>query len=486
VNDDIMFKADVLISGDKIEAVGENLVVPQGDAVRVIDATSKYVIPSGIDPHTHLQLPFMGTVAVDDFDVGTQAAVAGGTTCVIDFVIPAKGQPLIEAYNQWRSWADPKVNCDYSLHVAVTYWNEKVAEEMGKLSTQLGVNSYKMFMAYKGAFMVNDAELYHCFQRCKQLGAMALVHAENGDLVAEGQKRVIACGVHGPEGHELSRPEEVEAEATNRAITIANQVNVPVYIVHVMSKGAADAVVRARHEGKRCFGEPIAAGLGVDGSKAFDKDWRKAAGYVMSPPIRSDPTTKDYLLQLLANGELSCVGTDNCTFNADQKAMGKDDFTKIPNGVNGIEDRMGVVWTRAVASGMMTPCDFVRVVSTTAAKLFNMYPAKGRLQPGSDADVVIWNPATKRIISAKTHHHKVDFNIFEGMEVTGVAEITISRGKVVWENDKLHTVNGSGRFIPRKCFGPAYDSIDLRDKVNDPARKKVEREPYKGPVLQLK
>ena len=412
----------------------------------------------------------------------------------VDFVIPSKTQTLLEAYDQWRGWADPKVNCDYGLHVAITHWDAQVAEEMGVLCRERGVSSYKFFLAYKGVFQVTDVEMFHGLQRCKELGALAMVHAENGDLVAEGQKHVLMCGVHGPEGHELSRPEEVEAEATNRAITIANQVNTPLYVVHVMSKGAADVLVRARRAGVRCFGEPIAAGLTVDGSKAFDKDWRTAAAYVMSPPLRSDPTTKDYLMRLLASGDLACVGTDNCTFNADQKAMGKDDFSKIPNGVNGIEDRMSLVWTRGVAAGYLTPSEFVRATSTMAAKLFNMYPRKGRLDVGSDADIVIINPNAKKTISSKTHHHKVDFNIcaysfffflililcmnnvtVEGIEVTGIPEVTISRGKIVWENETLSTEPGSGKFVASPCFGYPFEGVAIRDQVNNPALKKVDR-----------
>eukprot|EP01113_Clastostelium_recurvatum_P030904 TRINITY_DN3806_c0_g1_i6.p1 TRINITY_DN3806_c0_g1~~TRINITY_DN3806_c0_g1_i6.p1 ORF type:complete len:430 (-),score=131.96 TRINITY_DN3806_c0_g1_i6:40-1329(-) len=425
----------------------------------------------------------MGTVSVDDFDIGSRAAIAGGTTFFIDFVIPAKGQSLLEAYDQWRGWADPKVNCDFSLHVAVTWWSPQVSEEMGVLVRERGVTSFKVFMAYKGAFMLGDEDMYHVFMRCKALGAIAQVHAENGDMVAEGQKKMLAMGICGPEGHEMSRPEELEAEATNRAITIANRVNTPVYIVHVMSKGAADVICRHRKEGRRVFGEPIAAGLGTDGTHMWHHDWRHAAAYVMGPPLRPDPTTKTLLMDLLASGDLSCVGTDNCTFCADQKAMGKDDFSKIPNGVNGVEDRMSIVWHMGVATGKLTPSDFVRVTSANAARIFNMYPRKGRIEAGTDADIVLWDGEAKRTISAQTHHHAVDFNIFEGMEVTGVATTTIVAGRVVWEENKLNTTKGSGIFVPRTPFGFPFEGIDIRDKVRDERLRKVEREPYTGPVF---
>ncbi|KAL6059835.1 dihydropyrimidinase [Balamuthia mandrillaris] len=483
VNDDRQFKADVYCEGGKIKAVGLDLSVPEG--CHTVDATGKLVIPGGIDTHTHMQLPFMGTVAVDDFDIGTQAAVAGGTTMIIDFVIPQKNQPLLEAYDQWRAWADPKVNCDYSFHVAVTWWSEKVAEEMEVLTREKGVNSFKMFMAYKDVFMLDDEDLYHAFGRCKELGALAQVHAENGHLVAEGQKKMLKMGITGPEGHMLSRPEDVEAEATNRAIMIADRVNTPVYIVHVMSKGAAEAVVRARREGKIVYGEPIAAGLGTDGTNCFHRCWRHAAAFVMGPPLRPDPTTKEHLMRLLASGDLQAVGTDNCTFNANQKALGKDDFSKIPNGVNGVEDRMSIVWHMGVEKGILTPSQFVAVTSSNAARIFNIYPQKGRIDVGSDADIVVWNPSTKRVISKDTHHHAVDFNIFEGMEVTGVAEVTISRGVVVWADGELRTTKGSGKYVPRPCFGCVFDSVAVRDRERDELRLKVEREPYDGPVIKL-
>jgi dihydropyrimidinase len=342
-----------------------------------------------------------------------------------------------------------------------------------------------MFMAYKGVFQVTDQELYQAMIRCKELGALPMVHAENGDLVHEGQKKILSLGITGPEGHELSRPEEVESEATGRAITIASRANAPIYIVHVMSRGAAHAILEGRNRGVRVYGEPIAAGLGVDGTHMWHKCWRHAAAYVMGPPLRPDPTVKEYLMKLLSTGELSCVGTDNCTFNSNQKAMGKDNFANIPNGVNGIEDRMSVVWEKGVIGGHLTPSEFVRATSTSAAQIFNIYPRKGRIDVGSDADIVVWNGDATRVISKDTHHHAVDFNIFEGMEVHGIAEYTISRGRVVWENGVLKTVKGSGKFIPRLCFGPPYDGMEIRDKVRDERKLKVEREPYDGPVLKL-
>ncbi|XP_063055024.1 dihydropyrimidinase [Engraulis encrasicolus] len=482
VNEDVTQTGDVYIEDGKIVAVGLNLPVPDG--ARVIDANGKLVLPGGIDTHTHMELAFMGTKAVDDFNIGTQAAVAGGTTMILDFVIPQKGASLLEAYEKWRATADAKVCCDYSLHVAVTWWAEAVKKEMETLVREKGINSFKMFMAYKGVFMLQDDELYSAFSQCKDIGAIAQVHAENGDLIAEGAKRMLALGITGPEGHELCRPEDVEAEATQRAITIAHAVNCPLYVVHVMSKSAAKVVAGARRSGRVVFGEPIAAGLGTDGTHYWSQDWSHAAGFVMGPPLRPDPSTPGYLMDLLANDDLSVTGTDNCTFDICQKALGKDDFTKIPNGVNGVEDRMSVIWEKGVHSGKMDENRFVAVTSTNAAKIFNLYPQKGRIAPGSDADLVIWDPKATRTISAKTHHQAVNYNIFEGMVCHGVPVVTISRGKVVYENGKVLAKPGEGRFIPRKPFAEfVYKRVNQRQEVGVPSA--VSRPPYDGDVICL-
>lgn len=408
VNEDEMTKADVLCRDGKIVAVGPNLDAPTDDT-KIVDATDKLVVPGGIDPHTHCQLPFMGTVAVDDFNHGTRAAVAGGTTCIVDFAIPQKGESLLETYDKWRGWADPKVVCDYGLHVAVTWWDEegKVAAEMETLVKEKGIQSFKCFMAYKNVFMVTDAQMFEIFKVCRRVGALAQVHAENGDAIEDGQKRLLEKGVTGPEGHCLSRPADVEGEATYRALMIGDKVNTPVYIVHVMSREACDAVTRARKEGKICFGEPIAAGL---------------------------------------------------------------------------QDRMSVVWSRGVHAGILTPMQFVAVTSTNAARIFGMYPRKGVIRVGADADICVWDPNAKRTISAKTHFHAVDFNIFEGQEVTGVAHTTISRGDVVFENGALHVECGHGKFVPRDPFGYNFVKVGAKDKQRELEEQAVDRKPYTGPV----
>ncbi|XP_072046055.1 dihydropyrimidinase-like [Amphiura filiformis] len=479
VNADRQFRADVLIEDGKIKQVGTEITPP--DDAKTIDATGKLVMPGGIDTHTHFQFPIMGTVTIDDFYHGTKAAVAGGTTMIIDHCVPARGQSLLDGYQVWRDRADPNVCCDYSLHVAITWWSDKTPEEIHAICHEKGVNSFKMYMAYKDVLMLTDDQLYKAFSSIKDNGALAMVHAENGDVIEENSKKLLAAGITGPEGHLQSRPEEVEAEATGRAIMIANQVNCPLYVVHVMSKTSADEVLKARKLGKVVFGEPVAAGLATDGTHYYHKDWCHAAGHVMSPPLRDDPTTPAYLMDLLANGDLQVTGTDNCTFNTEQKALGKDDFTKIPNGINGVEDRMSIIWEKGVQTGKMDACRFVAVTSTNAAKIFNFYPSKGVIQAGADADIVIWDPEATRVISKDTHHQAVNFNIFEGMECHGVALVTISQGKVVWENNELNVVAGSGRFIDCPLHpGEAYERILQRDKVRKPI--KVEREPYTGPV----
>nr|CAB3239901.1 dihydropyrimidinase [Phallusia mammillata] len=483
VNADQSFEADVYIENGIISQVGKNLSTPGG--TKVVDATGKLVMPGGIDTHTHMQLPFMGTFAVDDFYTGTKAAISGGTTMIIDFVLDQKGVSLLEAYDKWKGWADPKVCCDYSFHVAVTWWSPQVSEELLELVTNRGVNSFKMFMAYKDVFMLGDADLYEVYKRCRDIGALAMMHAENGDVIAHEQKRMLDLGITGPEGHEMCRPEDVEAEATNRAVMIANRVNCPMYIVHVMSKASADVIVEARRRGNVVFGEPIAAGLGTDGTNYWHKCWRHAAGHVMGPPLRPDTTTPKYLMKLLASGDMECTGTDNCTFNGSQKALGKDNFAKIPNGVNGVEDRMSVIWEKGVASGILDENKFVAVTSTNAAKVFNIYPQKGVIAPGSDADIIVWDPNATRTISAKTHHQAVDFNIFEGMVCHGVTVCTISRGKVVYEDGRFTVSAGDGKYVPRKPFSNyVYDRVLKRREALKPVP--VEREPYTGAVYKRK
>ena len=448
------YRADVLIAGDTIAAVGPNLEPPNG--ATVIEAGDRLVMPGGIDPHTHMQLPFMGTVASDDFYTGTAAGLAGGTTTIIDFVIPNPQQPLMEAFNDWRGWAE-KAAGDYAFHVAITWWDESVHRDMGVLAHEHGVSSFKHFMAYKNAIMCDDEVLVNSFTRCVELGALPTVHAENGELVFRLQKALLAAGRTGPEAHPLSRPPAVEGEAANRAIRIAEVLGTPLYIVHNSAKQSLEAIARARNEGQRVFGEVLAGHLLIDDSVYRNPDFEFAAGHVMSPPFRSKEH-QEALWHGLQAGHLHTTATDHCCFCAPQKAAGRGDFTKIPNGCAGIEDRMSLLWHYGVGSGRLTPSEFVRVTSTNAAQIFSLYPRKGAVRVGADADLVIWDPNGSRTISAKTHHQNIDFNVFEGRTVTGIATHTFTRGQLAWVDGDLRAERGHGRYLKRPTHAPYIES----------------------------
>jgi len=458
------YVADVYCANGVIQAIGENLEAPAG--AEVVDAGGCMVMPGGIDPHTHMELPFMGTVASEDFFSGTSAAFAGGTTMILDFVIPAPQQNILDAYKDWRSWAE-KAAGDYSFHVAITWWDESVKRDMGILTRDYGVNSFKHFMAYKGAIMADDEVLVNSFSRARELGALCTVHAENGELVYRLQQEIFEKGIHGPEGHPLSRPPEVEGEAANRAIRIAEVLGVPLYLVHTSCKQALESVTRARLEGQRVYGEVLAQHLVIDDSVYRNPDWRSAAHYVMSPPFRPKGH-QEALWRGLQSGMLHTTATDHCCFCTDQKAAGKDDFRKIPNGTGGVEDRMSVLWHHGVRTGKLTPNEFVAVTSTNTAKIFNIHPRKGAVAIGADADLVVWDPEATRTISVETHHQNIDFNIYEGMEVSGVAAATISQGRVVWQDGDLKSVRGAGRHIDRPCFPTYYDAIQRRKELAEP------------------
>jgi len=443
------FVADVLCVDGLIAEIAPG--IEPGDA-EIVDAGGALVIPGGIDPHTHMELPFMGTVATEDFFTGTAAGFAGGNTMIIDFVIPGPQDSLLEAYKTWRGWAE-KAAGDYSFHVAITSWSDRVHEEMGILTREHGVNSFKHFMAYKGAIMVDDAVMLHSFTRALELGAICNIHAENGEAVAHLQQKLLADGVTGPEGHPLSRPPSVEGEAAQRVIAIAGLLGLPVYIVHVSTEDATAAITRARAAGQRVYGEVLAQHLVIDESVYWDKDFEKAAAHVMSPPFRPKHHQKA-LWAGLTSGNLQTTATDHCCFCAPQKAGGIGDFTKIPNGTAGIEDRLSVLWHFGVRTGKLTEQEFVAITSTNTAKIFNIFPRKGAIAVGSDADIVVWDPNATRVISAKTHHQKVDFNVYEGMQVTGLARSTIASGKLVWHDGTLRAVRGAGRYVDRPCFSP--------------------------------
>ncbi len=441
VTADLTYKADVRIEGGIITEIGPNL--KGGDE---LDATGCYVMPGGIDPHTHLEMPFMGTYSTDDFESGTRAALSGGTTMVVDFVLPGQGQGLMDAAQMWHNKAG-RASCDYSYHMAITWWGQKVWEDMED-SVKAGMTSFKHFMAYKGALMVNDDEMYQSFKRVGDLGGLAMVHAENGDVVAELTTKLLAEGNIGPEAHAYSRPPQVEGEATNRAIMIADMAGVPLYVVHTSCEEAHEAIRRARQQGKRVWGEPLIQHLTLDESEYFHPDWDHAARRVMSPPFRAK-VHQDSLWAGLQAGSLSCVATDHCAFTTAQKRFGLDSFAKIPNGTGGLEDRMPMLWTTGVETGRLTPNEFVAVTSTNIAKILNCYPKKGAVLVGADADLVVLDPNKEKTISAATQQSKIDYNVFEGHKVKGLPRYTLTRGQVAVDDGVVQAQEGHGKFVAR-------------------------------------
>lgn len=474
VTADRQYKADVLIEGGKIAAIGENL---QGD--EVIDASEAYVIPGGIDPHTHLEMPFMGTTAAETFTTGTFAAAAGGTTMLVDFCLPGADGSLLNAIDEWDRKSKDQICVDISYHMAITGWNETIFSEMEEVVKKRGINTFKHFMAYKGALMVEDDEMYASFKRCAELGALPLVHAENGDIVAELQQKYLADGVTGPEGHAYSRPPEVEGEAANRAIMIADAAGTPLYIVHVSCEQAHEAIRRARQKGMRVYGEPLIQHLTLDESEYFNKDWQYAARRVMSPPFRSKDH-QDSLWAGLSSGSLQVVATDHAAFSDEQKRMGVDNFAMIPNGTGGLEERMAMLWTYGVETGRLTPEEFVAATSSNIAKILNIYPLKGGINVGGDADIVVWDPKQSHTITTATAKSILDYNVFEGKEVSASPRFTLSRGDVVWAyGQNSQPQPGRGKFVKRSPFASASTALSKWKSLTTP--RKIERDPLNIP-----
>jgi len=446
VNAGERFEADVKVEGRTITAIGSEL--PRGSGDIVIDAEGKYVLPGFIDPHVHMELPFMGTVSIDDFETGTASGIAGGTTSIIDFCIPAPGTSLIDGLKTWKERA-AKATADYSFHMAITGWGENTANEMRAVVRDHGITSFKVFMAYKGAIMVDDHALYQVMKVAAETGAVVTVHAENGDVVWNLQKELIAAGHIGPEYHPVSRPSAVEGEATERALTMARLHDAAAYIVHMTCRESVRALERAKINGQRCYGETCPQYLLLD-DKVFDAPDFGGSAYVMSPPIRPrNLGHHEALWSGLSNGMLDSVGTDHCPFLHEQKKMGAKDFTKIPNGAAGIEDRLAILYTHGVVGGRFSLEKLVDLGATAPARIFGL-AKKGTVAVGMDADLVIFDPNGKGVRSARTHHSKADRSIFEGFDVKGKVERTIVGGRIAFENGKLMAEKGSGRFIARK------------------------------------
>src|SRR6476661_8019093 len=439
-----LYRGDVLIEGEKISAIGTSL--PE-QADRTIDASGKYVLPGGIDVHTHLDMPFGGTTSGDDFESGTIAAAHGGTTSIVDFAIQYRGQTLHHAWETWMKKAESKAVVDYSFHMIITDLSDQVEDEMDALVRQ-GVTSFKLFMAYPGVFMLDDASIFRALLRTGRNGGTICMHAENGGVIDVLVKKALAEGKTAPKYHALTRPARAEGEATHRAIALAEIANVPVYIVHLSAAEALEMVTEARDRGLPAYAETCPQYLFLSYDNYEEPDFA-GAKYVMSPPLR-DKAKQDQLWRGLKFNDLQCISTDHCPFcMKEQKELGRSDFSKIPNGAPGIETRMSLVYDGGVRAGRISLNRFVELTSTSPAKIFGLFPRKGTIAPGSDADIVIFDPNRTITLSARTLHMKVDYNPYEGRQVTGATDTVLSRGRLVIENGKFVGRAGSGQFLKR-------------------------------------
>ncbi|UOQ50788.1 dihydropyrimidinase [Hymenobacter cellulosivorans] len=433
---------DVLVEGETIVAIGRNLPV---QADQTIDATGKIIVPGGIDPHVHLDMPFMGTFSSDTHETGTRAALHGGTTTVIDFVLQKQGHSLREALTEWQGRATGTAVGDYSFHMAVTDFNPNTKAEIQDMIAE-GITSFKTFMAYKGALMIDDAQMVGLMQEVSRHGGLVTAHATNGDMIDTLIAQHRAAGKLTPLYHYLSQPEVTEAEASGRFCDIANYTGVNSYIVHLTCEGALNQVRRATERNQRVFVETCIQYLVLDAS--LYEDEVHGAKVVMSPPLREkkDQTT---LWAGINQGLVQVVGTDHCPFMWEQKMLGKDDFSKIPNGHPAIEHRMELLFSEGVTTGKISLQKFVEVTSTNAAKIFGMFPRKGTISIGADADLVLFNPEKKHTISADTHHMNCDYSAYEGWELTGKVDTVILRGQVAVQNGETKVGRGYGQFIKR-------------------------------------
>ena len=442
------YASDVAIGNGKIVAIGQSL--PPENASRIIDAAGKYVLPGGIDVHTHLDMPFGGTTSSDDFETGTRAAAFGGTTTLIDFAIQYKGQTLRTAFDTWMRKASAKAVCDYAFHCIITELADAQLDEMNALVRE-GVTSFKLFMAYPGVFMLDDGSIFKALRTTAKNGGLVCMHAENGNAIDVIVQQALAEGKKAPKYHALTRPTTAEAEATSRAIALAEMAGAPVYIVHLSCNEALEKVREARDRGLPVCAETCPQYLYLS-IENFDVPDFEGAKYVFTPPLR-EKWHQEKLWNGLKSDHLQVVSTDHCPFCfKEQKELGRNDFTKIPNGGPGVEHRMSLIYSGGVAGGRFSVNRFVELVCTTPAKLFGLYPRKGTIAVGSDADLVIFDPNRKHTISAKTHHMRVDYSMFEGIQVMGMPVTVLSRGRVVVESDKFLGRAGTGEFVKRSTY----------------------------------
>lgn len=455
------YYGDILVEDERITLIGTKLDNIEAD--RTIDATDRLVIPGGIDPHTHMELPFGGTVSADDFYTGTIAAAHGGTTTIVDFAVQPKGQSMLKALDTWHAKAAGKAAIDYGFHMIVTDLSPTDhVPEMRHLMEREGVMSFKLFMAYPGVMLADDATIFRAMTVAGEHGGLICMHAENGIVIDEIVKKALAEGKTAPKYHGLTRPPQAEAEGVNRAIALADMAGSPVYIVHLSCYAALKKVKEARDEGLPVFAETCPQYLFLDNSY-YEKEGFEGAKYVMTPALREKWNQEELWTGLRMN-DLQVVATDHCPFCfKDQKQLGKDDFSKIPNGGPGVENRMSLIYNGGVVQGRISVNRFVEITSTASAKIFGLFPKKGTIAVGSDADIVIFNPNKKMTISATTHHMNVDYNCYEGMEVTGVTETVLSRGKVIIDNGRYVGKPGEGNYLKRSNVQQA-----LRPQISTP------------------
>lgn len=455
------YKADILIEDEKISKIGTHM---EEEGAEVIDATGKYVFPGGIDPHTHLDMPFGGTVTKDNYESGTIGAAFGGTTTIIDFCLSEKGNTLRNALQKWHGKSAGKAVIDYGFHVQISEMSEAVLDEIPIVIEEEGVTSFKVFMAYKNVFQADDETLFQTLLKAKEAGGLVMVHAENGDVINHLVNEALEAGNTDPIYHALTRPPEVEGEATGRAAKLAALADSQLYVVHVTCQEAVEQIAEARSKGFRVFGETCPQYLVLDQSY-MEKPNFEGAKYVWSPPLR-EKHNQEALWNALKSGSLQTIGSDQCSFDFyGQKDLGKGDFTKIPNGGPFVEDRFSVLFSEGVKKGKISLNQFVDMISTQAAKFFGLFPQKGTIAPGSDADIVLFDPDIERTISVDSHHLAVDYSALEGMKVTGEPVSVLSRGEYVIKDKEFVGKPGNGQFLKRAPFNRDEATVTEQDLI---------------------